>query len=254
MPKFKDYQTIDELPTVVTGYPVDLSQPRLIHLLSDSERQLFIRKVYTVLWFQILFTSVFIGLCNQIKPLSSFMVSTNGQMISSISCISLLVLTISLFCCHETMKQSPYNWIFVTSYTILMTYMLGIIGIVYSTQLLLMGGLMTLGIFSGLTMYAWQTNIDYTKYGNYLLALLLGFIIFGFFATFIHIPFSHIIYSSIGTVIFSFYIIYDTQLIIGGENKFQYTTDDFAIASISLYLDIINLFLFIMDLLNGGRQ
>ena len=250
MPKFKNYQTIAELPTVVSGYPVDLNQPQL---LPDSDRQLFIRKVYTVLWFQILFTSIFIGLCNQIKPLSTFIISINGQMISSISCMSLLVLTISLFCCNDNIKQSPYNWIFVISYTILMTYMLGVMGVIYSTQMLLMGGLMTLGIFSGLTIYAWQTKIDYTKYGNYLLACLLGLIIFGFFATFIHIPFSHIIYSSIGTILFSFYIIYDTQLIIGGENKIQYTTDDFAIASISLYLDIINLFLFIMDLLNGRQ-
>ena len=72
--------------------------------------------------------------------------------------------------------------------------------------------------------------------------------------SFIQIALLNIIYSVGGAVLFSFYIIYDTQLLIGGNNRrIQYTTDDFALASINLYLDVVNLFLFLLDLIGGNR-
>ena len=61
----------------------------------------------------------------------------------------------------------------------------------------------------------------------------------------------NIIYSSLGAIIFSFYIVYDTQLIIGGKHKkYQYNQDEYIFAALNLYLDIINLFLYILDLFN----
>ena len=88
--------------------------------------------------------------------------------------------------------------------------------------------------------------------GNYLIVMLLSLIIFGFIVSFTNTPLLNTIYSIGGTVIFSLYIIYDTQLIVGGKHRsIQFSTDDFVIASISLYLDIINMFLYILDLING---
>ena len=38
-------------------------------------------------------------------------------------------------------------------------------------------------------------------------------------------------------MVFSFYIVYDTQLIVGGKHrKYQFSTDDYVIASVSFYL------------------
>ena len=118
---------------------------------------------------------------------------------------------------------------------------------------LLISGLSTTGIFSGLTLYAVQTKVDYTIYGNIGIILLFGLLFFGFLISFLQIQMMQTIYSVGGASLFSFYIVYDTQLITGGsERKIQYTIDDFAIASVNLYLDIVNLFLFMLDIL-GGR-
>lgn len=44
----------------------------------------------------------------------------------------------------------------------------------------------------------------------------------------------------------------DTQLIIGGKHaKFQFSVDDYVFAALNLYLDIINLFLFILQIINN---
>ena len=90
---------------------------------------------------------------------------------------------------------------------------------------------------------------------RYLISFLLGLIIFGIFVPFTNYSILSIFYSSLGSLIFSFYIVYDTQLIVGGNHrKLQFRTNDYVIAAMSLYLDLINLFLMILDLLNGGRN
>ena len=235
------------LPTVV-GQEVSY----LTAMTSDTMRQEFISKVYSILWCQILFTSLFIGLCNQNENVAGFIVSPFGQVISIMSIVSLFVMTILMVCCYETLKIKPYNWMYMVSYTLFMTYLLGVVGVVYSSQMLLLGGITTLSIFLGLSLYAIQSKYDYTQYGNYLIIVLFSLILFGFILSFTNIPILNTIYSVLGAIIFAFYIVYDTQLIVGGNHrKHQFSTDDYVIASISLYLDIINMFLYLMDLLNG---
>lgn len=52
------------------------------------------------------------------------------------------------------------------------------------------------------------------------------------------------IYGGLGAIIFSGYIIYDTDNLI---KRFSY--DDYIWAAVSLYLDIINLFLALLNIL-----
>ena len=56
----------------------------------------------------------------------------------------------------------------------------------------------------------------------------------------------------VGVLLFSFYLLYDTQIIIGGKHRrYQIEEDSYVLASVALYLDIINMFLYILELLNG---
>ena len=71
--------------------------------------------------------------------------------------------------------------------------------------------------------------------------------------TFVTVSWLMTLYSCIGATIFSLYIVYDTQLIVGGERRASsFCQDDIVLAATSLYLDVINLFLFILDLMSGG--
>ena len=49
--------------------------------------------------------------------------------------------------------------------------------------------------------------------------------------------------------LFSLYIIYDTQLILGNKSL-SISEDDYILAVINLYLDIINLFIHILQLVS----
>ena len=238
-------QSIYEVPLNNNSYYLSPTLP-------DRIQKRFIIKVYSILWVQILFTSCFIGICNVNHDVAMFITSQIGQVISVLFAVAMFIELIMLYCLYDTFKQSPFNWIILVSFTIMMTYLLGIVGVVYSSEKLLLGGSTTLTIFTGLSLYAWQSTIDYTVFGNVLIVILFGFIMMGFLISFISVPFVNTIYSVLGAMLFSFYIIYDTQMIVGGKHKkIMFTVDDYILAAINLYLDILNMFLFILDILNG---
>ena len=60
-------------------------------------------------------------------------------------------------------------------------------------------------------------------------------------------------YGSAGALIFSLYIVYDTQLMMGGKHKYSLSPEEYVFAALSLYLDIINLFLYILMIIGAAR-
>eukprot|EP00091_Calanus_sinicus_P018117 TRINITY_DN4029_c0_g1_i2.p1 TRINITY_DN4029_c0_g1~~TRINITY_DN4029_c0_g1_i2.p1 ORF type:complete len:105 (-),score=40.97 TRINITY_DN4029_c0_g1_i2:452-727(-) len=90
--------------------------------------------------------------------------------------------------------------------------------------------------------------------GGVLIAVLMVFFLFGLIAIFL--PQSRtlkLVYASIGAIIFSLYIIYDTQLMVGGSHKYSLSPEEYVFAALNLYLDIINLFMYILQII-GNRN
>jgi len=59
----------------------------------------------------------------------------------------------------------------------------------------------------------------------------------------------HTLYAAFGAVVFSLYIIYDTYMI-----SQRYSPDEYIMACVDLYLDIVNLFLYILQLLAAAQR
>merc|ERR1712087_1065169 len=113
----------------------------------------------------------------------------------------------------------------------------------------------------GLTLFACQTKLDFTGCGPYLFVGILCLMAFGFFVCLGSFFLSYhsqeilnTLYACAGALLFSFYIVYDTQLIVGGKHQHshEFGVDDYAFAAISLYLDIVQLFLFLLRIF--GRR
>lgn len=60
-----------------------------------------------------------------------------------------------------------------------------------------------------------------------------------------------LIISVITVIIFGIYLIYDTQLLVGGNRSLQLTVDDYIIGALSLYIDIITIFLHILKIVGS---
>lgn len=147
-------------------------------------------------------------------------------------------------------KSYPTNLLFLSGFTALEAYSISVIVTFYERKIVLEALGLTLGIFIGLTLFACQTKYDFTSWMPYLFGGLWSLILFGFMAMFFqHGSTVELIYGGLGAIIFCGYILVDTQLVI----RHHHVEEEIA-AAMSLYLDIINLFLFILRILNSQQN
>jgi len=95
--------------------------------------------------------------------------------------------------------------------------------------------------------YAHWSKAEFDFSTGFILAVLVGMTCFGFIAYITGSSWMIFVYHILGVLVFSGFILYDTSQLIH-----KYGCDDYMIASIELYLDIINLFIHILALL-GDR-
>jgi len=99
-----------------------------------------------------------------------------------------------------------------------------------------------------LTVFSLQTKIDFTYFTGLAFMLLLCLIIFGIFAAIFPSNTANIAYSVLGAMLFSFYLVIDTQLMLGGKHRYSISPEEYIFAALNLYLDIINIFIYILAL------
>ena len=59
-----------------------------------------------------------------------------------------------------------------------------------------------------------------------------------------------LIWSVFGVLLFSAYLLFNTQMIMGGDKKrHQFDEDSYILAAISLYIDILNIFIYLLKIL-----
>ena len=90
--------------------------------------------------------------------------------------------------------------------------------------------------------------------GVYLYVALWALIITAFVAIFSRSEGIMVFYSFLGTIVFSCFIVYDTQLIIGGKHRRKFSIDDYVMAALMLYIDIIELFLHLLRIIGDMRR
>jgi len=50
------------------------------------------------------------------------------------------------------------------------------------------------------------------------------------------------------------YLVFDTQLMLGGKHKYSLSPEEYIFAALNLYLDIINMFLYILSIVGRARS
>ncbi len=104
--------------------------------------------------------------------------------------------------------------------------------------------ILTTVAFGGLSVFAMNTTKDFTTMGKFLFITLIVIIVASLLNVFwLHNPWLQVGVASISAILFSAFILYDTQNIIRGNYA---TPVDGALA---LYLDFINLFISLLQIL-----
>lgn len=105
-----------------------------------------------------------------------------------------------------------------------------------------------------LTIFAFQTKWDFTTMGGVLFVGVIILFILAIFALIFPGRTLMLVYASLGALIFCIYLVYDIQLMMGGKHKYSISPEEYIFAALNLYVDIVNIFMYILMLIGAARS
>eukprot|EP00088_Acartia_fossae_P029703 TRINITY_DN30586_c0_g1_i1.p1 TRINITY_DN30586_c0_g1~~TRINITY_DN30586_c0_g1_i1.p1 ORF type:complete len:256 (+),score=78.60 TRINITY_DN30586_c0_g1_i1:47-814(+) len=211
---------------------------------SKAVRLGFMRKVYGLLAVQLIMTTVIAGAL-LLTPGVKEMVQTNSWML-----MPAFVLTFGLLMAlHVKRKEHPVNLILLAAFTVIEAYTVGVVVTFFDKFVVLQAFFLTSGVVAGLTAFTFQTKRDFSSMGATLYSGLLILIGASFIHMFVGGEVTQLVMAVGGALLFSLFIVFDTQMIMSRVSE-----EEYILATIQLYLDIINLFLEILKILNKANN
>ncbi|KAF5269896.1 hypothetical protein FQR65_LT05695 [Abscondita terminalis] len=239
-----------------TSYPED-PDVKGFGFSDKTIRRGFIQKVYAILMAQLLITCAIISFFMFHDGARRF-VRANSWLIF-VAFGVLFVAMIALACCGEVRRKSPANYILLGLFTLAESFMLAVCASQYQVNEVLMAVGITAVICLALTLFAFQTRWDFTMCGGFLFICVIVLMVFGLIASIMAATGNgskvvSLVYASLGALLFSIYLIYDTQLMMGGKHKYSISPEEYIFAALNLYVDIINIFLYILTIIGASRD
>lgn len=115
----------------------------------------------------------------------------------------------------------------------------------------------TAAAFGGLSLYGYTTKRDLSAFGTFLIMGLVGLIVASLLNLFFHSGVMALVISIVGVLLFAGLTAYDTQRTKSIYAHVAGTQDEqrmVVMSALTLYLDFINMFLFILRLFGSSRN
>ena len=109
----------------------------------------------------------------------------------------------------------------------------------------------TFAVTIAVTLMAACTKYDFTKLLPAMSCVLIGWFFCSFFFIFFWNSYLQVIYAMGGVAIFTIFLAIDTKMLLGG-GRFEFSEDDYIYACLNLYLDIVNIFLYLLRIFGMG--
>lgn len=209
-----------------------------------AERVGFIRKVYGLFFVGILFAMVGVGIGFSFPSIMLAIIEHRW--------ISLFVLIGAVIGTQAVRLVKGINLLALFGFTTLMGLLLSpllAVLAINNPKSIVQSGVLTLGIFGGLTVYAFVSKKDFSFMKGMLtvgLTVVVLSVILNLFIASSAFSFGIAVAS---LLLFSGYVLYDTQQIIH-----RYPTNEYVAGALDLFLDVYNIFLALLRILNAGRN
>ncbi|XP_028848528.1 protein lifeguard 2-like isoform X4 [Denticeps clupeoides] len=213
-------------------------------------RRMFVRKVYSILMVQLLVTLAIVALFTFCDPVKDYVQSNPGWYWASYAVFFSTYLTLS--CCAGPRRQFPWNLILLAVFTLSLSYVTGML----SRSVMLCLGITVLVCFS-VTISSFQTKVDVTSCQGVLLIFCIVMLVSGLVLAFVlplgYVPWLHAVYAALGAIVFTMFLAFDTQLLMGNK-RYTISPEEYIFATLSIYLDIVYIFSFFLQLFGTRRD
>ncbi len=222
----------------------------------------YMLKVYNYMALALVLTGVSAFATISFEPLTRimFQIAPNGQLIGNTGLGTIIMIApvgIALYFFMGFGKMSlETTKILFWVYAGLTGMSLSSLGLVYTGESIARTFFISASVFGGMSLYGYSTNRDLTSIGSFFIMGLIGLIIASLVNLFLQSSAIYFATSLIGVAIFMGLIAWDTQKIksmyfmSGGGELGQKMS---IMAAFSLYLDFINLFLYLLRFF-GNRK
>lgn len=193
------------------------------------------------------------SLLMNVTPEGYTKVSALGWIVTFAPFIIVLVMSARI---NKMSVQQTVLWYVI--YSILMGMSLSFIFWAYTSASIFKTFIITAGMFGVMAVVGYTTKTDLTKFGSFLFMALIGIIIATLVNFFMHSARLDYIISIFGVLIFTGLTAFDVQKIkqIGdaGINDGDVMAKITVHAALSLYLDFLNLFLYLLRFFGNSRD
>lgn len=252
------YPTVETVPPERKTIDIDA-------FLTRDNRNSFITRVYAILTVQLIFTCASILGFSTNRDISLWMLN-KGRIVTflslGISSLAMIIMSVS----EKARRESPLKWQLLALFTLGEAISVGVISSLYPFRAVLSAMIATAAATGSITMYTLiQQNpkYDLSQWGASLYSCAMIFLVYGV----IHLlemygilprgflPYSEAIYSIIGASLFSLFLARHTRMIISGKHtKYQLNEKDYVYGAMTLYNDIINIFIYLLRLLGEDKD
>ncbi|KAK4418309.1 protein LIFEGUARD 2 [Sesamum alatum] len=217
---------------------VEASSSLLYPLMQESPelRWAFIRKVYCILTVQLLVTIAFAALVVAVRPVATFFTTTRIGL--AVYVVIVLIPTIVICPLYFCKHKHPLNFVLLGIFTLCYGLALGVVCAFISGKVVMES--------AGDNGCGYQSHIIHILGSKERPRFRISYSLSIFFPMG---KISEMIYSGLIVIVFCAYIINDTDNLIK-RNSY----DEYIWASVALYLDVLNLFLHLLEIFRASDR
>lgn len=217
-----------------------------VRVRSGTERATLVRRTYGLVFASILVT--ILG--------TAFAFTQQGLMEAVIRhpFITFFCMFIPLIMAQRAARDFPKNLILTFLFTFIEgIYIAPFLAIANQTSPGVVGqaALLTFGAFGVLTLYAVFSRRDFSAWGSFFMVGLVVLFIAMLINAFVGSAAGGLWIAAVGVMIFAGLLVFDTWRIVRSG---QYGQEDYVMAAVTIYLDLLNMFIFILSLLGGKNR
>ncbi|KAL1228773.1 Protein lifeguard [Trichinella spiralis] len=223
-----------------------------IHFNDSTIRSMFIQKVFLIVTAQLCVVSGVVALFTFNEHVKKY--ASEDRALQFLAFLFYFFSTLAIALNDEIRRRYPMNFVLLGVLTVSLAIMAGTIASMVKSEVVMIAATVTCLTCLLVALLAAFVKFDLTELLFPMYVIGIGLCVYGLVLMFFHTWFgisdvSHAFYSLLIIIFFLMYLAIDIQLIMGNK-KYSLSPEEYILAAMLLYVDIIHIFINYVSLLS----